>query len=155
MPSSGQSRCERLVRAGLDNRANATEANFDRIGAGRFGFGEEQMKVELFYIAECPNYREAARMLREALSECGFRDKVSEIEVTDAAQAQALVFMGSPSIRIEGNDIEPMLPNQRRCGLSCRTYSVGGKLVGVPPLDMIRAAICAAASLARTESKER
>jgi hypothetical protein len=57
------------------------------------------MKVELFYIAECPNYREAARVLRETLLECGFRDEVSEIEVTDTAQAQALAFIGSPSMR--------------------------------------------------------
>jgi hypothetical protein len=40
------------------------------------------MKVELLYIAECPNHREAARMLRETLRECGFRDEVSEIEAS-------------------------------------------------------------------------
>jgi hypothetical protein len=112
------------------------------------------MKVELFYIAECPSYREAARMLRATLRELGFRDDFSEIEVTGSAQADALGFLGSPTIRIDGNDIEPMLPGQRQHGLSCRTYLVGGELAGVPTLDVIRAAICSAASLARMESKE-
>jgi len=113
------------------------------------------MKVELLYIAECANHPEAARMLRETLREYGFRDEVSEIEVTESAQAQALTFIGSPSIRIDGKDIEPTLPEQPHYGLSCRTYLVDGKLAGLPSLDMIRAAICSAASLAHRESKER
>jgi hypothetical protein len=113
------------------------------------------MKVELFYIAECANYREAARMLRKALCECGISDEVSELEVTDSAQAEALGFFGSPTIRIGGNDIERMLPKQSLYGLSCRTYMVGGKLVGVPPLDMICAAIRSVASLAQTGLKKK
>jgi hypothetical protein len=90
-------------------------------------------------------------VLRETLLECGFHDEVSEIEVTDSAQAQALAFVGSPSIRIGGMDIEPTVSNERHYGLSCRTYLTGGKLTGVPPPDMIRAAIRLAASLAHTE----
>ncbi len=113
------------------------------------------MKVELLYIAECPNYREAAQVLRETLLECGLRDEVSEIEVTDSVQAQALAFIGSPSIRIGGRDIEPTVSKERHYGLSCRTYLTGGKLTGVPPLDIIRAAVRLAASLAHTEYKER
>ncbi len=115
------------------------------------------MKVELLYIAECPNYREAARTLRETMRVSGLRDEVLEIEVTDTAQAQALEFMGSPSIRIDGKDIEPMVTGteQRQYGLSCRTYAAGGKLVGVPPLEMIRAALRSTPSLTHSESNER
>ena len=109
------------------------------------------MKAELLYIADCPNHREAAQILRETLRECGFRDEVCEIEVTDSAQARTLAFMGSPSIRIEGKDIEPVASKLPAGGLSCRTYLVGGKLVGVPSLDTIRAAITSAASLSPTE----
>lgn len=111
------------------------------------------MKVELLYIADCPNYREAALTLREALRESGARDEVWEIEITDAAQAQALEFVGSPSIRIDGQDIEPIVTDQRQHGLACRTYLSGGKPVGHPPLDMIRTAIRSALSL--SESKDR
>src|SRR5260370_40286175 len=59
--------------------------------AGRLGwFDKEQMKAELFYIAECANYREAARMLRKALCECGISEEVSELAVTDSAQGEDL-----------------------------------------------------------------
>jgi hypothetical protein len=110
------------------------------------------MKVELLYIGDCPNYRETARILKKTLRECGLRDDLSEIAVTDSAQADALEFIGSPSIRIEGedieSDIEPLAPGQPRYGLSCRTYLQDGKLTGIPPLDLIRAAIRSAAALA-------
>ena len=113
------------------------------------------MKVELFYIADCPNYQEAARMLRDTLREYGFGGEVSEIKVTDSAHAQALAFIGSPSIRIEGKDIEPIAAVQFHFGLSCRTYSVNGKLAGVPPRDMIRAAISGATSATETEAQKK
>ncbi len=121
------------------------------------------MKVELLYIADCPNYRETARILMEAMREYGLRDDLSEIEVTDSAQADALEFIGSPSIRIEGqdiesdikSDIEPIAPVQHHYGLSCRTYLLDGKLTGIPPLEMIREAIRSAAALSHKESEER
>lgn len=93
-------------------------------------------------------------MLRETLCERGLPEEIFEMEVTDSAQAEALGFLGSPTIRIDGNDIET-LPKQSQFGLSCRTYLVGGKLAGVPPLDLIRSAICSAASLRHTGSEER
>ena len=113
------------------------------------------MKVELFYIARCPNYREAARTLRETLRELGARDEVLEVEVTDAAQAQALEFIGSPSIRIEGRDIQPIVKEQCQYGLACRTYLSGGKTNGLPPIEMIRAAVRSALLHEHLESKER
>lgn len=112
------------------------------------------MKVELFYIAGCPNHRAAARLLRETLREWGLRDQVSEIEVTDSARAMALSFPGSPTIRIDGKDIEPTAPSEQQVGLSCRTYLVGGKLVGVPARETIRRAIRLATSVANVESKK-
>jgi hypothetical protein len=113
------------------------------------------MKVELLYIAGCPNHQEAARTLREILREARGSYEVSELEVTDAAQAQALEFIGSPSIRIEGRDIEPMVTEQLQYGLACRTYLSNGKQTGLPPNGLIRTAIRAALSLDHSESNDR
>ena len=99
------------------------------------------MNVELFYIENCPNYPAAADMLKEALRERGLPENISEIAVSDSAQAEALAFRGSPTIRVDGNDIEDTPPMQDQYGLSCRTYLIGGKLQGLPPRDMIRRAL--------------
>src|SRR5262249_54434392 len=104
--------------------------------------------------ADCPNYRKAAQLLQEILRENGLPPEISEIPITDPAQAQALAFPGSPTIRVDGNDVDPTLPGRPYCGLSCRTYVVDGKLKGVPSHDMVRQAIRSALSADRTQSKE-
>jgi hypothetical protein len=58
------------------------------------------------------------------------------IEVRDAATAQALKFIGSPTIRVDGLDIEPACRTATAIGLACRRY-VGG----LPSAEMIRAAL--------------
>jgi hypothetical protein len=102
------------------------------------------MRVELLHIPDCPNYEVAARLLKEILHEHGLLPKIAEVSVTDFAQAEALAFPGSPTIRIDGQDVDPALPEQGYRGLSCRTYIVDGKLQGFPSHAMIDQAIRAA-----------
>jgi uncharacterized protein DUF2703 len=112
------------------------------------------MKIELLHIADCPNLETARRLLKEALRERGLAEEISEIAVADPAQAEGLRFPGSPTIRVNGNDIETGLSNQGGYGISCRTYIVGGTRQGVPSREMIREAILSAISPAHTGTKE-
>jgi hypothetical protein len=102
------------------------------------------MRVELLHIPDCPNARIAARLLKEILHEHGLPQKIAEVSLTDFAQAEALAFPGSPTIRIDGKDVDPAFPEQRFRGLSCRTYIVDGKRQGFPSHAMISLAIRAA-----------
>lgn len=104
------------------------------------------MKIELLYIPDCPNREPAAQVVREALIEQGIAPEMIEIEVADPAQAQALAFPGSPTIRVDGQDVEPATPASQQHGLMCRSYLVQGRREGVPPRDWVRKAISAAAS---------
>ena len=70
--------------------------------------------------------------------------EIQEIEVFDGAQAEALAFPGSPTIRVDGKDVEPDSASRLAYGLSCRTYEIRGRLQGVPAREWIRDAICAA-----------
>jgi hypothetical protein len=112
------------------------------------------MKVELLHIQDCPNTEPARMLLREILRELGQADEISEVEVSDAAQADALNFPGSPTIRVNGIDVDTALPRQNRYGLSCRTYMIGGKLQGLPAREMIRNAIQSAVSPTDPETKK-
>lgn len=102
------------------------------------------MRVELLHIPDCPNCEVATRLLKEILHEHGLPPKIAELSVTDFAQAEALAFPGSPTIRIDGKDVDPTFPDQGYRGLSCRTYIVDGKRQGVPSRAMISLAIRAA-----------
>lgn len=99
------------------------------------------MRIEVLYISGCPNHPPAVKLAREALKlECASAD-VAELEVKDADAAQAVGFLGSPTIRVDGQDVESSARSSKAFGFTCRTYLVGAARVGVPPVEWIRAAI--------------
>jgi hypothetical protein len=109
------------------------------------------MKVELLHIADCPNTEAARGSLEEALRELGLPEEISEIEVSESAQAEALAFLGSPTIRVDDKDVETTLPARGGYGLACRTYVIDGLRHGVPSQEIIRKAIRSAVALADTK----
>jgi hypothetical protein len=99
------------------------------------------MKIEVLYFEGCPNYAPAMAMVREALDSLGRHDQIHEVEVRTQAEAEAARFVGSPSIRINGSDIEPWARTAKGFGLTCRTYVDGSRHFGVPSRELLRRAI--------------
>jgi hypothetical protein len=99
------------------------------------------MKIELLYFEGCPNHAPAMEMLREALDSFGRGDEIHEVEVRTQAEAEAIRFVGSPSIRINGSDIESWARTAKDFGLSCRTYIDGSRRDGIPSHELLRRAI--------------
>jgi hypothetical protein len=64
-------------------------------------------KIELLLSPGCAAVEAASKLVEEVLSELGLKADVSEIMVNTLEQARALKFLGSPSIRVNGIDIEP------------------------------------------------
>ena len=96
------------------------------------------MKIEVLYVPNCPNHATAIERLREILSPAGFQAYVEEVLVRDATMAQVLKFPGSPTIRVNGGDVEPQNEETASFGLMCRLYSDGS---GVPSQQSLRTAI--------------
>ncbi|MBI2686634.1 MAG: DUF2703 domain-containing protein [Acidobacteria bacterium] len=99
------------------------------------------MKVEVLYFSGCPNHVPAVDRVREVLAQEGALAEMIEVEVTDTATAQQTGFLGSPSIRVDGQDIEPAVRGASSFGMMCRSYIDGGQRKGVPPPEWIRAAV--------------
>jgi len=99
------------------------------------------MKIELLYFEDCPNHLPAREMLREILDSLCREDQIHQVEVRTQAEAEAIRFVGSPSIRINGSDIEPWARTAKDFGLSCRTYLDGPQRGGVPSRELLRGAI--------------
>ena len=77
--------------------------------------------------------RDAMAAKSQALVEA--KDEATRIRQEAEAEAKALLFPGSPTIRIEGKDVEP---NEASApGLACRLYS---NLTGVPSEQALRLA---------------
>ena len=99
------------------------------------------MKIEVLYFAGCPNHLPAMEIVRETLNLLGRHDEIHQTEIRTQAEAVAMRFVGSPSIRIEGADIEPWARTVKTFGLSCRTYLDGSQHGGVPSHEQLRRAI--------------
>jgi hypothetical protein len=99
------------------------------------------MKVEILYFSGCPNHVPAVDRVREVLALEGAPAELVEVEVKDAATAEQVSFLGSPSIRVDGQDVEPAARAVRAFGMMCRTYNDGGRRASVPPSEWIRAAV--------------
>ncbi len=99
------------------------------------------MKIEVLYFQGCPHHAPAMEMLRDVLDSLGCEEQIHEVEVRSQADADAIRFVGSPSIRINGSDIEPWARTAKDFGLSCRTYLNESQHGGVPSRELIRGAI--------------
>jgi hypothetical protein len=97
--------------------------------------------VELLYWDGCPSHPEALSDLRAAMSELGLDPEaveVREIDTDDAADADR--FTGSPTIRIDGRDVQD--PGDEPVGLTCRVYRRrDGRISAVPDPEDLRDAL--------------
>jgi hypothetical protein len=99
------------------------------------------VKIEILYFSGCPNPYPAVDRVRLVLQQEGTHADMVEVEVKDAATVQNVGFLGSPTIRVDGQDVEPAARAARIFGMRCRTYTDGGRRTGVPPPEWIRAAV--------------
>jgi hypothetical protein len=99
--------------------------------------------IELLYFDGCPKWENARDELRAVVRDMGLAERanVRLVRVDDEAHARRLEFAGSPTIRVNGRDIEPESDEPREFGLQCRVYRVDGRLRGFPPRDLIRASL--------------
>ncbi len=64
-----------------------------------------------------------------------------EVELIPVVDAEAKRFIGSPTIRIDGVDLEGPAAETRGYAYGCRVYADGGRMVGRPSVDQIRQAL--------------
>jgi hypothetical protein len=99
------------------------------------------VKVELLYWEQCPSHPEALELLRGALAERGVEADVELREVRTQEEAEALRFPGSPTIRIDGRDVDEAGARQRPA-LTCRIYhQPGGRVSPVPAREQLLEAL--------------
>ena len=102
------------------------------------------MNIELLYYDGCSHWETTLEELRDLLAGMSVDDEVSLIEITSREEAEEMWFPGSPTIRINDEDIDPETPDSG-FSLECRIYDVEGEPSETPPREWIAAAIEAAA----------
>jgi hypothetical protein len=98
------------------------------------------MRVELLYYPECPSHERAVELLQEAMRAEGVKATIEIIRIESQAEAESHRFIGSPTIRIEGIEVDPHPELPYR--LTCRTFvHEDGRLSPLPSLSMLRQVI--------------
>lgn len=111
------------------------------------------MRAEVLYVLGCPFVAPAVAMLEEALAAEGVAALVELVIVGDERRARELRFRGSPTLRIEGRDVDDLTegwPELPSYAVSCRLYP-GSPRAGVPPAEAVRRAVREAREKARAE----
>lgn len=103
-----------------------------------------QSRVDVLYFEGCPNHEHARATVERIAAELSVTPEIHLLEVPDAQAALELRFLGSPSIRVDGRDVEPGADEREDFVLACRVYRTEGGLTGQPEEGWIRAALAEA-----------
>lgn len=106
---------------------------------------EKTPQIELLWWQECPSWERALAMLREEMGQAGLDPESIEVTEIDTEQdADCTDFPGSPTIRIDGRDLQPPGPEEPR-GLTCRVYRRrDGRISPLPDREDLREALAKA-----------
>lgn len=119
------------------------------------------MKIQILYILNCPWCLKTKKLVRDALDELGIKEEVEEILVDSRQKAADYKFLCSPTIRINGRDIQEEISRGRclsceelanllkkatdfvkqECTCGCRVYYFRNQKYPYPPKQMIKEAI--------------
>ena len=96
--------------------------------------------IEVLYFEGCPNVEPTVALARDVAAELGIAAEIREVEVRDEADAKRLRFLGSPTVRVNGVDIDPEAVARTDYAFSCRMWGTSG----VPPRELMLSALHAA-----------
>lgn len=100
------------------------------------------MKIEVLFFDGCPSHEALLPRLRGLLNAGGADDahiELVRVEHPDTAEAKR--FLGSPTVRIDGEDVEPGADARTDFGLKCRLFATPDGLRGLPANEWVLSAI--------------
>ena len=101
--------------------------------------------IEVLYVEGCPNYRGALGLVERVRAELGVDAELRTTLISDQEAADQARFPGSPTVRVDGRDVEPGNEPPGEYSLACRLYRLEHRFAGQPEERWIREALQGAA----------
>jgi hypothetical protein len=99
-------------------------------------------RIEFLFWEDCPSHPQAWKLLEEVVDEVGVESEIEKTEVLTDEEAERLQFPGSPTIRVDGMDVDPDGAAQMGTALTCRVYVLEDRRFSpLPSKEMIRRAL--------------
>jgi hypothetical protein len=100
--------------------------------------------IEILFFDGCPNHHGLEQRIRALCADLGTDMPIVARRIDTDDQANAERFLGSPTVRVNGVDVDPTAADRHGYGLTCRVYPNADRMQGTPPDGWIVAAIAAA-----------
>lgn len=97
--------------------------------------------VEILYFDDCPNYEPTLSLVERISRELAIEPRIQLVNVPDQVAARRRRFLGSPTIRVAGVDVDPETEERSDYALSCRVFRTEAGIVGQPDERWVRAAL--------------
>jgi len=105
------------------------------------------IRIEILARQDCVNRRMARIVVDRAVAQSGIPVELEVVNVKTESQAEKRRFLGSPSVRVDGLDVEPGSSGRTDFTLGDRIYRCGlGGVQGWPDERWIRSALLVAAA---------
>ncbi len=105
------------------------------------GSNGERPRVEILYFDGCPNHQLALALVERVAGELGLEPEIRLVNVPDPETADRVRFLGSPTVRVGGRDVEPGADERSDFVLSCRVYRTESGFAGQPQEGWVRNAL--------------
>jgi hypothetical protein len=104
----------------------------------------QPIQIDFLYWEECPSHERALQLLEEVIEQEGVEAEIRIQRVDTEEDVERFQFPGSPTIRVDGCDIDEA--SGGFIGFTCRAYrQPNGKISPLPSREAIVAALQSAA----------
>jgi hypothetical protein len=103
-------------------------------------------RVEILYFDGCPNYHVTRELVERVAAEFALPAQPELIEVPSGEAARTMRFLGSPTVRVDGRDVEPGAVDRTEYVRACRVYRGAHGFSGQPDEGWVREALAKAVS---------
>ena len=83
------------------------------------------MKIDVLYFEGCPNHKPVVALAEQVVAELRLDADVEQVAV-GPDDAERLRFLGSPTVHVNGVDVEPIARSRNDFGFTCRIYNGNG-----------------------------
>jgi hypothetical protein len=105
------------------------------------GANGRAVRVEILAGPDCPNVDMTVALVERVAWEERVPIRVERVTVTSEANARRRRVLGSPTVRVNGRDVEPGAERRTDFAVACRVYRTERGLIGWPDERWLRAAL--------------
>ena len=99
------------------------------------------MNIEILHFDGCPSHETLLSRLPELMAQVDVDAPIQLKQIKSVEAAERERFLGSPTLRIDGEDVDPTASERRDFGLKCRLYPTAEGLRGTIPDELVLAAL--------------